>query len=81
MSRPRILVNAVTCLLLLPLAAVLGLLELGTVARSECDYQSFEYICSDYEGAYGLASATVLLLWAGLMWVVNRRPKANRDVQ
>jgi fumarate reductase subunit D len=67
--------NAGWSALLLPVAVFFGMMELGTVDRSECNWETFEYICSDYEGTYGIVCGVALVLWLVAIWAINRRPK------
>ena len=78
MNWPRILANIVISGLLLPAAAIFALLELATVDRSECNWETFENICSDYEGVYGIVCAVLLLLWAALTYATNRSRAEGR---
>ncbi len=76
MSWPRIIAIVAVSVLLIPVAVGLAVMELGTVDRSQCDWETFEYICSEHEGSYGVACAIVLLVWAGFTWLLSRRRRA-----
>ena len=78
MNWSRILANTVVSGLLLPTAAMFALLEWSTVDRAQCNWETFENICSDYEGMYGIACAVVLLIWAPLTWAINRKREEAR---
>ena len=78
MNWSRIFANIVISGLLLPAVAILALLELSTVDRSECNWETFESICSDYEGMYGIVCAVLLILWAGLTYAANRSRTEGR---
>ena len=73
MNWPRVIANTALGGLLLPMAAMFALLEWSTVDQSECNRETFENICSDYEGTYGIVCVIVLLIWAVLTWAVNRK--------
>jgi hypothetical protein len=74
---PRVIANFVVSGLLLPTASLFALLEWSTVDRSQCNWETFENICSDYEGMYGMACGVVLLIWATLTWAINRKRKES----
>ena len=73
MNWPRILTNLLVSGLLLPAAAMFALLELGSVDRAECNWETFEKLCSDYKGTYGVACGLLFVLWAALTFAINRR--------
>ena len=78
MSRQRILANALVSVPLLSAAVFFVLMEIGTVDRSRCNWDTFENLCSDYDGTYGLAAGLLFLLWAALTFAINRlRTKAR----
>ena len=72
MNRRRIRANALVSVPLLAAAAFFAVMELGTVDRSQCNWETFENLCSDYKGAYGVVCGLLLALWAALTFAVNR---------
>jgi hypothetical protein len=71
-SLRKILPNLLVSGLLLPAAAMFAVLELGSVDRTQCNWETFEKLCSDYKGMYGLACALLFMLWAALTYAINR---------
>ena len=75
MKRPpfsKILAHLLVSGLLLPAAAMFAVLELGSVDRSQCDWDTFEKLCSDYKGTYGVVCGVLFVVWAALSFAINR---------
>ena len=78
MNWRKILANLLVSGLMLPAAAMFAVLELGSVDRSDCDWETFETLCSDYKGIYGVACGVLIVLWAALNFAINRpRPEVR----